>query len=507
MPVASRAKLIARIAVLVLGLWLIKDWQYGFLDPHAEIDTRYQQRAATGMNEEQKFVFFLHHLGIFPLATDAPIRSDTKEEAERQIREEMPSLKMDWNATFRTGGGRGRVYLYLWDVWRRGDSLKPKLEPAQTAAFTFALMLVWAAFWWMRRSPAGAALVVILGSNPFELFHLHKELAVMMRENIFAWPIIAMMLLLAINVPLMTRKPPPRMPRWYPYAAAVSSAMVLACVRMIRSDATTLALSVVLVCATCTQLRRLDRVKLTAAFLVAFFVANRSVMALLDHKAKVTSELLASHGGVPYNGPVVHDHIFWHAVFCGLGDYDKKYGYAWNDEVAYRYALPKMKELHPEHPDLAPRETQPWSYDRAGKYAVMFEEIPPYDQIIKEKVLGDIKKDPRWYYEILKKRARRILAETTPVAIAFNDAHYEVGGPLLGWLCLPLAAFLALTRRWFHLKLLAFSLPLSISALIIYSDKGMTFYGCYHLFGAFVFALLAGETAWSWVRGRRRAHD
>ena len=29
----------------------------------------------------------------------------------------------------------------------------------------------------------------------------------------------------------------------------------------------------------------------------------------------------------------VAGHAFWYPVFCGLGDFDTKYGYEWNDRV------------------------------------------------------------------------------------------------------------------------------------------------------------------------------
>lgn len=498
MPLVSRAKLIARIAVLVVGLLSIKSWQYGFLDPKADIDVRWKQSAASGVNQEQKFVFFLHHTGLFPLATDAPIRADTKDEALRQLREEMPSLRQDKDATFRTGGGRGRTYLYLWDVWWKGNSLKPRLEPANTVAFTFALMLLWTAFWWMRRTPWGAALVILLGSNPFQLYHLHRE----ERENIYNWPITTMILLLALNAPLMARKLPPRA-KWYPYAAAIASGLVLAGARTIRTDTTPLLLSVFFVCATCTALTRIRRVKVTLTFLVVLGLANAGALRFLDYKAAQGHELLAKGGGVPYTGPVVHDHIFWHPVFCGLGDYDTKYGYKWDDTVAYRYALPTMTKLHPDLA-LRPDEAQTWSYDGRGKYPVMFEEIPPYSDIIRDKVLKDIKSDPWWYADILRKRVRRILTDTTPVAVAYDKAHWEIGGSMLGILCIPLAGFLALTRRWLLLKLQLFSVPLSVGAFMVFSDKGMTYYGCYHVFGVFVLGYLALESARKWLRLRGR---
>ena len=65
-----------------------------------------------------------------------------------------------------------------------------------------------------------------------------------------------------------------------------------------------------------------------------------------------------------------------------------------------------------------------------------------------EKILGDIKSDPKWFLGILRKRTKRIIEDTTPVGIALFDSSYYVKGPALGWLWLPVLAFTLLSRRW-----------------------------------------------------------
>ncbi|MBX3191925.1 MAG: hypothetical protein KF819_33350 [Labilithrix sp.] len=493
---SPRAKRYLRVVVLVLGLLFLRSWQYGFEAKTAEIDTRFKQTAATGINMEAQFVFFLHHLGLFPLATNAPIRADTKEEALRQLREEVPSLKQDHGSTFRAGGDRGRTYLYLVDVYLNGDAIKPRLQPAHMRAFTLALCMLFTAFWWMRRSPQGFILCLILGSNPFQLFVIHRQ------ENVFSWPITVMILLLSINIPLMT----PKLPKaaWYPTAAAIASGVAMAVVRTFRSEPTPMLLSVVLVYVTVTALSRVQRAKLVGILAVAFTITSFGTVRFLDAKLARSKATVAAAGGDAYTGPVVHNHLFWHPVFCGLGDFDKKYGYAWNDNVAYAYALPFLKQRHPHLDKLAPRAVQSWFYDAHGKYPILFEEVDGYNELIRDKVIADIRKDPGWYFDILKKRTWRILTETTPVGIATSSDRVQLEGSALGVLCVPLAIFLALSRRWFMLKLLAFSLPLSIGAFMVFSGGGMAYYGCFHQFGAFIFGVLAFEGARSWYRGRRR---
>ena len=56
-----------------------------------------------------------------------------------------------------------------------------------------------------------------------------------------------------------------------------------------------------------------------------------------------------------------------------------------------------------------------------------------------------------------------------------------MGLPGVGWLMIPVLAFAFWRRRFFHAALILFLLPLSAVALIVYSAKGMTFYGISHL--------------------------
>ena len=197
----ARSRRYGRIGALVVGLLALVWWQAGFASPSAVVDARYKVTASTGINREPQFVFFLHHLGLFPIATDAPIRADTKEEALRQLREEPTSLKQDEGSTFRSGD-RGRTFLYLLDAWLRKASVAPRIMPANAAAFTIALAALFAAFWAIGRTLQGAALCVLFGSNPFQLFAVYRQ------ENVFSWAVTALVLVLAINVPVMWPKRP-----------------------------------------------------------------------------------------------------------------------------------------------------------------------------------------------------------------------------------------------------------------------------------------------------------
>ena len=68
-----KARWLLRVLVLVVGLATILQWQRGFMQKDAKLDATQRVTASTGINREQKFFFFLYHLGLFPVATDAPV--------------------------------------------------------------------------------------------------------------------------------------------------------------------------------------------------------------------------------------------------------------------------------------------------------------------------------------------------------------------------------------------------------------------------------------------------
>lgn len=72
-----------------------------------------------------------------------------------------------------------------------------------------------------------------------------------------------------------------------------------------------------------------------------------------------------------------------------------------------------------------------------------------------------------------------------------------------GLLVIPVLAGAALARAWPLVLLTAFLLPLSLPALLVYSDRGMAFYSCYHLVPAVVGLALGLRAATNAARPRR----
>lgn len=483
-----------RLLVLVVALAAIALWQVGFTAKGAVIDQGSKVTAATGINREQQFFFFLYHLGLFPLATDAPIKADTKDEARRLLHEQPEQLKQDEGSTFRSGD-RGRTYLYFVDAWVRHDAIRPSLVPAHCLAFIVALSALFTAFWWVRRSWHGALLVLLLGSNPFQQFAIYGQ------ENVFSWTITTMVAALALVVPLLWPLTETRT-RWYPWVAAAGSGLLVALVRNVRSEPTVVLLGSVLVILTMTWATKRKRAAMIGVLALTFWLGGFVSRQLIDRRFQKTAAKVAEVGGSVFTGPRYYYHEFWHVIWCGLGDFDTKKGYEWNDANAFRYVVPRLQAMHPEE-KLRVYHWIERTYDAQGKYPVFIGEISGYHDIVRDKIVGDIKSDPAWYVDILAKRVKRTLDSTTPVGFAHAREGLFVSGRLLGWMWPPLLLVVLFLRRWDYAKLLVFSLPLSITPIAIYSDRGMTNYSTYHVFAVFVVLVAAAEGLRTWRRLRR----
>lgn len=373
------------------------------------------------------------------------------------------------------------------------------MKPANQLAFTLALCALFFSAWAIHWTGRGALLVALIGSNPFQLYVTYVQ------ENVFSWSITVMTLFLAIHLPLLERRGKTKLPDWYPYAAAIGTGALMSVVRNFRSEPSVMLAGAILIYLTMGWRTWKVRGASIALLLGVVIAGQKASVAYLESKFLKTAEVITKVGGSAYNGPREYHHEFWHPVFCGLGDFDTKYGYEWQDLKAFRYALPQLQQMHPDL-QFVPFLFQPRTWDAAGVYPVMFFETPGYHDIIRKKVVGDIKRDPKWYADILEKRVDRIFERTTAVGFATPERHFYLNGGLLGYACLPLLLLLLVNRRWTEVKLLLFSTPLSIAPLLIYSDGGMTYYSCFQLFGLFIVLTLVWEAARArWKKASRDA--
>jgi len=517
-PRGKRRKL-----VLFTGILAIVAWQYGFTRHDAKIDTTYRITAASGMHNDVYFVYFFWYTGLFPVSSTlayqpcgyrcsptqesmAPLPGSLSHEAAEAIIKNQPStLVMDSSWTWYAGD-RGKIFLYMLDTWLKGAPWKPSVKPFHRLMFIVSLSSLWFAFWRTRRPGLGALTVLFLGSNPLQIYEVNGN------DNVFGWSITTAILLLAIHLPLLTNK---RVDRRLAFLWPIGTAILMSTIRTFRSEPMPMlagALLAYLFVRFAGEMSKremwLRRGALIVTFFAFFFVGHQFWTRYFLSKHEEASALLTKVGGHPYPGNIRMYHHFWHPVWCGLGDFDKKKGYQWEDTMALAYARPILEQkFHQYVPSAAffgaPKTFEEYWDGPEGLYKKLPYDIENYNEIIRDKVLSDIKSDPKWYADILYKRADRILTQATPIRLSTRTGFWNV--PLLSSkLFLPLLLLALLARAKMAWKLLLFTLPTVTTAMIVYCDRGIPWYGIFHLVMAGIVVMLAYEAARLAVREVKR---
>ncbi len=507
----------ARLITLIAGCILIPIWQLGFFSAGDALSSRYRVQASTGVLTQARFVYFLYYLGLYPVATEKDDVAYSRSGARDVIAHHGDTLLTEWQHSYRSGS-LGTTLLYLPGALLKGSARDPSVRPANAIAFTLALAALFVAFWHVRQPILGIILVLFLGSNPFQLHEVYA------RENAFGAPITTAIFLLALHLPLLAersvatsvslveegRKRDARGHRerkawpYYLWAAPAAAGILLATAKQIRPEPLILIFSPIACYLILAKARWLVRGGLVAVLIVSYAASTWAWSAWFDAKLAQANRVVAAAGGHVYNGPRSHSHLFWHPIWCGLGDFGSDRGYKWDDMAAADYALPILEAKYGVKVPKVPRERVLFRgafWDPAGRYYVMPYELPHYEEVVRDKVLHDIVRDPFWYLAILAQRAWRILAQTTPPSIAVGAASLPI--PMHGILLIPVLVLLAARRAWMPLKLVCFLLPLSLPALLIFSGQGMCLYSCYHLVVAALIAAWLLE-ALLWRTERRR---
>lgn len=506
-PLGPRGK--RSLAVLLAGLIAIVAWQSSFAGGRAKLDNSFRITAASGVHYDRNFVYFLYYLNLFPVVSTANSQcaNDTQagcwdtagtpaeytyEGAKSVLLNRGSTLQQDLGWTWYSGD-RGKIYLYLFDAWLKGAPWNPSPTPASRLAFSLSLCALFASMWWVRRPVLGALLVIFLGSNPFQLFEVHG------RENVFGFNISIAILLLAIHVPLLQRWWRPH-PRWV-FLWPIGVGLLMATVRTVRSEPVTIVLAAAATYALIPTLSRKTRAALVGALALSFYVGASYWSWHWVHKQRHSAQVIASYGGHPYPGDIRLYHHVWHPIWCGLGDFGQKYGYVWNDHEAAAYAKPLLEAKGVYVPSgyfNAQPDPREYLDPETKLYKKLPYDIPHYNEIIRDKVLTDIKKDPAWYLGVLARRVHRIFTMTTPIRVSWPTGFINV--PWHAALLVPVAALLALVRSRFLLGLTVFTLPSVTTALLVFSDLGVTYYGIFHVITFAVVASVVVHHALFWLR-------
>ncbi|PIT99548.1 MAG: hypothetical protein COT74_11150 [Bdellovibrionales bacterium CG10_big_fil_rev_8_21_14_0_10_45_34] len=457
---------------LFLGITLIVLWQFSFffVDQEKGFDSKAQVTGSSGLYSDQMkdFFYFFYRSGYFPLTSAVPQRPTNQAEFEKLIAETGPSLRMEIYHTYRAGE-LGKLFLYWPSVLIGWGLERLTVKYANSLFFTLSLIALFVSFWLCARPLLGSILVILLGSNPFQLYEVY------VKENVFSWIVTSNLFAISLLLPLLLNK---RLDWKRVGILILGLAVLVGSARQIRSEPMAISFVVLLVLAFYRHFNWKRRIFLALGYLVALNLVTSVWSGYFDFKQRQAVAFVKASGGIPLEINPSRVHRVWHPLNLGLGDFDTKYGHKWSDAWAYDYAFPILNErfqlgLHLHSSGLQFLE----SHDEHGVYYRKFEELPEFTQIVKEKYLGDIFADPIWFLEIIVKRINRTLTEIPEISA--QVLNLRAGVFVSGYICFAILMFLIWNKSFFPLKLTAVAATTSLAAIVMHSGGGNTNYSIY----------------------------
>jgi hypothetical protein len=424
------------------------------------------RQKTTGMAHHlaERFVYFQYYLGLFPVATLSENPGMSKEAALDELKKNGSELVMEVEHWSRLGE-HARIWAYMPNAILRGSAKKPSVRLFNTLVFLGALLTLYLGFHAAGQSLAGTLVTLMGAITPYFIYEIFG------RQNVFGLLGAGFFLLIGLHAKSIFIG----ISKTYWICITLLSAIIIGFLAEIRNETIILLASLLCLIIFAKHKHWLFKFGVAAMALLAVVGTRNGIKSWFNSEFEEAKQIVASHGGHVYNGPRIEGHRFWHPVFCGLGDFDNDHGYRWDDVVAYQYAVPILNEKY--HMNIKYNggfHTQNY-YDADSMYYVKFDEIPEYEEVVKEKVVRDITNDPWWYVSILFKRLLAIFNQSLPI-------------PFAGWLLIPAAFLIWKERRFEWISLLLASLALVATPLLIYSGDGATFNA---LFGFISVAFIA----------------
>ncbi len=447
LKLAKGLRIILIAIVLVNVLLYVKSNHKPFVSSQVRADA-----AGFSPDKAYKFTYFYFYTGQFPLATLNTDLVYSEEGAKQEINTRGKDLIMEYLHWSRLGES-ARIWAYLPNAYLRGSPEQPSIKLFNSILFVIGLTTLFFGFWKIKKPLLGLGLVLMINFTPFFLYEIYSH------ENVFGLMGSIFFMILGLNVQVLFSKTLTYFKLGF---IAVISGAIVGLFSEFRNEISVVIVSLLLIYILSQQLKIIHKIVFVIVIIFSFNSSKGFIRDFFNLKFEKTSQLVSLNKGHVYNGAKISGHNFWHPVFCGLGDFDTKYGYEWNDIKAYDYAIPVLNRKYKMKISYSRRYHTDDYYDEAKLYYKKPEELPYYEEVVKEKVLSDIKNDPVWYIEIIVKRIFRTLTKTIPVSY-------------IGLLLFPLVYILVRRKLWDWIKILVVSLPLSATSIIVHSGRGTTY--------------------------------
>ncbi|MEW7280016.1 hypothetical protein ABW636_15590 [Aquimarina sp. 2201CG1-2-11] len=458
-------RVVVVLIILVNTLVYVKSNSEPFVSSQVRADA-----AGFSPDKAYKFAYFYFYTGQFPLATLNTDLTYSEEGAKHEITTRGKDLIMEYLHWSRLGES-ARIWAYLPNAYLRGSSEQPSIKLFNSIWFVIGLVILFWGFWQIEKPLFGLGLVILINCTPFFLYEVYSH------ENIFGLMGTVFCMILGLNIKVLFVK---SLDYFSLGLMAAVSGGLIGLFSEFRNEISVVIVSLLLLYVLSKQIKVIPKIVYVLVIVFSFTSTKGFIRNYFNLKFEKTSQLVSLNKGHVYNGAKISGHNFWHPMFCGLGDFDTKYGYEWNDIKAYDYAIPILNRKYKMGISYSRKYHTDDYYDDAKLYYKKPEELPHYEEVVKEKVLSDIKNDPVWYIEIIVKRIFRTLTRTIPISY-------------VGLLLLPLVYILMRRKQWNWIKVIVISLPLSATSIIVHSGRGTTYNSVFVYFVIMISVLLIYE--------------
>jgi len=345
------------------------------------------------IDKAKHFAYFNYYTGYFPLSTLNDDLEFSKAAAYKEIEENGEDLIMEYQHWSRLGEN-ARIWAFLPNAIATGSPENPSIKLFNSLVFVISLLILYYGFWRSKLPIYGIILIGLINLTPYFLYEVY------MNQNIFYLLGCSFFIILGLNVSFLIRKE--SFTRFI--LTAILSGAILGFFSEFRNEVSIVYASLFLIYLLSTYTRIFFKILVIFISYFAFSGTRILIKNHFENKFLETTELVASHNGHVYNGKRIEGHKFWHPVFCGLGDFDTKHGFEWNDKVAYAYATPILQEKYGMDITYSDKYHLDNFYDADSLYYIKFDEIEEYEAVMKDKVITQIKEDTSWYLTIIFKR-------------------------------------------------------------------------------------------------------
>jgi hypothetical protein len=476
-----------------LGLVLIVTWQWLIFMNSDRLGHAPKLRGVSAglINQDgwERFAYFRHHLGVFPVASLIPPQEDSKEEAQRIVLNHPESLVTEWGHWVIRSGDLGKIWLYDLQslIFQRGQGLDIRISCFILGLLS--LLVLWSSFAVCKKFLLGSVLIFILGSNPFYLYEMHVN------KNVFSLSQTGFHFALAMCLPLIFRV---RLSFLSTLALMIGLGGFLAIFREIRPESKALVILGLLAVAMAYLSLRM-KIFSVLTLIGTMVIVGLGAQAVFRANKVEAAEFVKQNRGEPFTGISLNNHVIFHTLFIGLTDFNRKYkeisanpypAIAARCDVGAEPVNSDEKCQFLDEIGIELVKGKLASDGRGIKLPSMNDKLPnsrhyhanPYfDGVylgtIRKVFLDYVKSDPFWYFEILARRAWRIITEMPSVEL--NLVFFRVPVPWnFAGVLLALILLFYLGEYW-ALRLVLISLPMSAVPLLVYSGKGATLYSLF----------------------------